>query len=195
MKLISDQVTEREIGIILGALEKVVKNNVDGDIVEFGCYVGTTSLFMSEYLKSTQSNKKLHVYDSFAGLPEKLSYDSSPAGEQFVKGELAATKAQLINNYRKHNLPLPIIHKAWFEDLSGDDLPVKIAFAFLDGDYYSSIATSLRLIWTKLQTGSVVIIDDYANEALPGASRAINEWAKLKRLDIMNIAGMAVIQL
>lgn len=46
MKLLSDQVNEREIQIILRELEKT--RAIFGDIVEFGCYVGTTSVFFGE---------------------------------------------------------------------------------------------------------------------------------------------------
>ena len=51
-------------------------------------------------------------------------------------------------------------------------------FAFLDGDYYESIMTPLTRIWPKLNAEAVVVVDDYAHDALPGARRAIDEWLK-----------------
>ena len=97
MKLLSDQIDERELAIILRELEKVLGVGTPGDVVEFGCYVGTTSVPLGKRLVTT--NKKLFVYDSFEGLPDKTREDNSPAGLQFIKGELLATKKQLIKNF------------------------------------------------------------------------------------------------
>ena len=98
MKLLSDQIDERELSIILRELERVLSQAVAGDVVEFGCYVGTTSVPMAQRLRST--DKRLFVYDSFEGLPEKTAEDESPAGLQFRAGELLATKAQFIRNFK-----------------------------------------------------------------------------------------------
>lgn len=49
-------------------------------------------------------------------------------------------------------------------------------FAFLDGDYYESIKNSLKLIENKLANQSVIVVDYYSNEALPGAAKAVDEW-------------------
>jgi O-methyltransferase len=120
--------------------------------------------------------REFHVYDSFEGLPEKLAQDQSRAGDQFKAGELAITKKQFIVNYKKAGLSLPRIHKGWFNDLTAVDVPEKIAFAFLDGDYYESVLTPLKLIWPRLVPGAAIVVDDYANEALPGAAKAVDEW-------------------
>lgn len=185
--LISDQVDAREVRLVLQALRDSLDNTDSGDIVEFGCYSGTTSLFISRLLTLQKSSREFHVYDSFEGLPEKQAEDQSRAGDQFVAGELLATKKQFLLNYKKAGLAPPLIHKGWFSSLTDDDIPGEVAFAFLDGDYYESIMTPLKLIWPRLVSGSVVVVDDYANEALPGAAKAVDEWLvqhSIKRLRV-----------
>lgn len=174
--IISDQVTKDELSVVLKELQAVLEANVEGDVVELGCYVGTTSLFLQRLLDGR--NKHLHVYDSFAGLPVKSQADTSPLGEQYVAGELRVSKQELIKNFKQAGLPLPIIHKAWFGDLKPADLPSKICFAYLDGDFYNSIADSLKLVWPKLVPGAVVVVDDYSHQGLPGAKRAVDDWLK-----------------
>ncbi len=174
MKLLSDQIDERELNIILRELERVLSQAVAGDVVEFGCYVGTTSVPMAQRLRST--DKRLFVYDSFEGLPEKTAEDESPAGLQFQAGELLATKAQFIKNFKQAGLSLPVITKGWFADVSPERVPKHICFAYLDGDYYHSILDPLKLIWNRLSSGAIIVVDDYANEALPGAAKAVDEW-------------------
>lgn len=172
--LLSDQITQRELAVILRELRRVLATGAPGDVVEFGCYVGTTSVHLADMLRGTQ--RQLYLYDSFEGLPPKVSQDASPAGLQFVEGELHATKKQLLRNLKQAAVPMPHITKGWFSDVRPADLPQTIAFAFLDGDYYHSILDPLQLIWPRLSSGAVVIVDDYQNEALPGAAKAVDEW-------------------
>ena len=108
MKLLSDQIDERELEIILRELEKTL--SVPGDVVEFGCYVGTTSVPLAKRLQKT--SKRLFVYDSFEGLPEKTLEDESPVGLQFKAGELLATKSQLVRNFKQAGLAMPVITKS-----------------------------------------------------------------------------------
>ncbi len=187
----SDQIETDELFIILTELAQVVEYNVLGDVVEFGCFVGTTALFLQRLLAG---NKTLHVYDSFEGLPVKGQQDESPLGKQFEPGQLHASKADFIKNFKKARLPLPRIHKAWFKELKANQLPDHIAFAFLDGDYYASVMTSLRLIWPRLSPGAVIIVDDYYNEELPGAAKAVDEWLKTHQAKLQIQSSLAVIR-
>lgn len=176
MTLLSDQVSEAEIAVIRRELSRVLTANVPGDVVEFGCYVGTTSVFLAKDIQG--SNRTLYLYDSFEGLPPKTGEDQSPAGEQFKEGELLATKTQLIRNLKQANVPMPVIKKGWFSDVTPEEVPSQVAFAYLDGDYYRSILEPLKLIWPRLAPGAVIVVDDYANEALPGAAKAVDEWLR-----------------
>jgi O-methyltransferase len=192
--LLSDQITHRELTVILRELHTVLASGVPGDVVEFGCYVGTTSVHLAEMLRD--STRQLYLYDSFEGLPPKVSQDASPAGMQFVEGELHATKKQLIHNLKQAHVPMPRIIKGWFSEVSMKDIPDSIAFAFLDGDYYYSILDPLKLIWPRLSPGAVIIVDDYQNEALPGAAKAVDEWLRSHSIAHISIeASLAIIKL
>ncbi len=131
--IISDQVDIKELSALLRELEKTLRCGATGNIVEFGCYVGTTSLFIRRLLDAYDFTGEFHVYDSFAGLPEKTQKDNSAAGDQFKAGELLAPR-------------------------------------------------------------KTFIIDDYANEALPGAAKATDEWLKANRqFTVRTEASLAII--
>lgn len=174
--LVSDQVSPGEVAIVLTELAKVLDGGAPGDVVEFGCYKGTTSLFLARLLQAYRSSKQLWLYDSFAGLPDKTSQDDTRLGDEFKSGELAATKAEVIRNFSHANLPRPIIKKGWFSDIAGADVPAQICFAYFDGDYYGSISDSFRACAGRFSAGATIVIDDYTNSHLPGAARAVNEW-------------------
>lgn len=176
--IISDQVEARELAVVLRELEKLVAAGMGVAVVEFGCYAGTTSLFLRRLLNHYERGNEFHVYDSFVGLPEKTAADISVAGDQFKPGELAASKKDFLMNFKKAGLVPPIVHKGWFSQISMTDVPNPIGFAFLDGDYFESISDSLRSITPRLAPRAVIVIDDYVNEALPGAARAVDNWLK-----------------
>ena len=192
--LISDQIEYPELAVIIRELSQVIDSRVPGAVVELGCYTGTTSLFIQRVLQQENTGRSFHAYDSFEGLPPKVSQDLSPAGEQFKAGELTASKQQFIKHFKHAGLPMPVIHKAWFERLSTADMPEQIAFAFLDGDFYTSIQSSLAVITPLLAPGASIIVDDYQSEALPGARRATDEWAEKLGYSVRPEQSLAVIR-
>lgn len=171
------QVTKNETEIILELLEKTLET--DGDVVEFGCYRGDTSVLMKRLLEKNHSEKILWLYDSFEGLPQKTKEDASVAGDQFKAGELLVTKREVIEKFKRFGLRLPKIKKGFFENLNPDeDVPEKISFAFLDGDLYTSIKTSLKLVENRMEKNGIIVVHDYNNPELPGSSRAVDEWLR-----------------
>lgn len=194
--IISDQIGKPALGVVLDELEKVLATDVPGDIAEFGCYIGTASLFIRRLLDTYHESAKreFHVYDSFAGLPDKSAQDQSAAGVDFKAGELTVSKKQFLQEFQKAKLKPPVVHKAWFSDLTDHDLPSHIAFAFLDGDFYESIIDSLRLVWPRLDRGSTITIDDYQRETLPGVERAVRDFFQGKHVSLRYSHNIAIIK-
>lgn len=122
--------------------------------------------------------QRLWIYDSFAGLPAKTVEDASGAGANFQAGELLVSKREVVNKIRRAGLKNVIIKKAWFDQLTDQDLPPQIAFAFLDGDLYDSIKTSLHLVAPRLVSQGIMVVHDYNNPELPGSARAVDEFLR-----------------
>lgn len=194
----SDQVSRNELAIILGELARVLGRQVAGAVVELGCYRGATSLMMAQLMVELAPTKRLYLYDSFAGLPSKTEYDRSALGDDFQPGVLKASKSEVLKAFAHANLPRPTVKKAWFSQLSGDDLPEQICFAYLDGDYYDSIRDSFRVCRGRLAPGATLVVDDYDNASLPGVRRAVDEWRETGLSDIKSfrpVDSLAVIRL
>lgn len=184
--ILSDQITREGLGVVWRELENVLKMGVPGDITEFGCYAGTTSLYIRRLLNKYKSGKIFHVYDSFDGLPDKTNQDNNAAGIDFSAGKLYFSKADFTKVFKGASLQLPVIHKGWFSNLSPGDVPKNLAFAFLDGDFYHSILDSLKLTWPVLDENGVLLIDDFGRETLPGVERAVRDYfgGKLPKMHI-----------
>jgi O-methyltransferase len=195
VRIVSDQIDKEGLSLVWDSLRSVIDRDIPGDIVEFGCYVGTTSLVIRKLLDDHQSSlREFHVYDSFDGLPEKAEQDTSAGGVDFRAGKLWARKRDFIHEFRRAGLRTPIIHKGWFNELTANDVPEHIAFAFLDGDFYASIIDSLRLVWPRMAAGGRLVVDDYQREALPGVSRALHDFFQAKPIKIEQRGTRAVIE-
>jgi len=151
--------------------------NIPGDIVEFGCFVGDTAKVLTGI-----TNKKVYVYDSFKGLP-----DNNIVGS----GDMSCSVDDLAKNFRKDNIKLPMIFKGYFNEIKEKDLPKQISFAHLDGDLYSSILESLELIYDKMATGGVILIDDYEDQKWHGVDKAAKEFFKDKPESIVHLPGVS----
>lgn len=184
---------KKRLMIILNQLDFILTNAVEGEVVEFGCYLGTTGLFIRRMLDANHQTKAFHAYDSFEGLPAKTIEDASVAGSDFRAGELKVSKHDLIRNFKKAGLRPPITHKGWFSELRDKDVPKLIAFAFIDGDFYRSIKDSLELVWPRLSPGGIIIVDDYMRSHLPGATRAVNDFFINKEVKISQQNNLAII--
>ena len=171
-------------------LSRTMYQNVSGDVVEVGCYRGLTAVMLQKTLDEHRSEKKLHVYDSFEGLPEKSPQDAfSPEGnikksiyqdnKRMGKGWFQTSEETLRESFHTFETKLPYIHKGWFEETLPQSLPEKISFAHLDGDLYESTLVSLENIYPKMAIGAIAVIDDYCDmdihertNALPGVKKA-----------------------
>lgn len=193
MNTVTDQVDDIELKVILRELARVLSDKVLGDVVELGCYEGGSAVAMQKLLKEFGYEKKLWLYDSFEGLPEKTLEDFTELGKEFTVGKLKASQGELKRNFTKNGLKIPEIKKAWFFELDPEDLPEQIALAFLDGDYYESIMDSLKLVWPKMTRGGVVLVDDYNNAKLPGVRKAVDEWTNEYRLKTVQKDGLLVL--
>lgn len=144
---------------IYHSLVQTILLDIPGDVVELGCCHGLTSVLMQKTLESFDSNKKLHLYDSFEGLPEKHVKDGNTPAR---KGSCSSNIDIVNRNFSKYNATPPEIHIGWFSTTLSQ-LPEQISFAHLDGDFYTSIKESLEAIYPKLSKGAVVVIDDYCD--------------------------------
>jgi O-methyltransferase len=161
-------------------LTQVLLLDVPGDVVELGCYEGTTAILLQTTLDQHRSAKRLHVYDSFAGLPPASPQDGPT---RFREGDCGTTRERLVANFREFDLEPPVIHAGWFRDTLPGGLPERVAFAHLDGDFYTSTREGLEHLYPHLSPGAVVVVDDYCDPAvhdvtdtLPGVKRACDQF-------------------
>lgn len=176
-----DTVDADRLPAIRTELEHLTTRQVAGAVVELGCYQGAMALWMRAVLDATaQHERPVHVYDSFQGLPERSEQDP----ELFPAGFLRAEPEQVLALHDRWGRTPPVIHPGWFADTLPNQLPDRIAFAYLDGDYYDSIHTCLTACVPRMAPGGTLIVDDYADleanpkawNGLPGVKAACEDY-------------------
>ncbi|WP_043687252.1 TylF/MycF/NovP-related O-methyltransferase [Streptomyces xylophagus] len=162
-------------------VEQVVTAGVDGAFVELGCHRGAMTVWVRSILDlHDEPHREMHVYDSFQGLPAPGASDSDHVGE----GELVTTPDEVRAVHARWGKTCPVIHAGWFEETLPTELPKRIAFGYLDGDFYDSIMTSLQYCVPRMAPGGILIIDDYADmhanpaawNGLPGVKAACDAY-------------------
>lgn len=164
---------------IYWALSSVLVAGVPGDVAEVGCNAGKTSVFLQMLIQNFDRSRHLHLFDSFEGLPAPGAEDA-----YLQEGDCRATIENVVAQFEKWGQPLPNIHKGWFEDTLPRHCPEQVSFAYLDGDFYQSILTSLEYIYPRLPKNGIILIDDYGDKSknplawdeLPGVKLACDHF-------------------
>ena len=161
-------------------LERVVAERVPGAIIELGCFRGAMTLWIRTVLDTLGDDRPIHVFDSFRGLPDTTEEDEII----LPTGVMAATLEEVLATFAQWGRTPPILHPGWFEETLPTELPDQLAFAYLDGDLYSSTVISLAECVPRLANSGVLILDDYADQQanpravvkLPGVKLACDEY-------------------
>ena len=159
--------------ILLTQLAATIDDGVEGDVVEMGCWQGTTSVLLRSFLDAAGSDKVLHVYDSFEGLPPTGPHDQGAGGLERPFFEIPVDA--LVQRFRGAGFRPPVIHVGWFAEIPQAEMPERIAFAFVDGDLYESIRDSLHRVLPALAPGGRIVVDDCGWRVTPGVEQACRE--------------------
>ncbi len=156
------------IGVLLDLLDRTL--DLDGDIVECGAYKGGTGLLLAMLLRDLSIKKKIHLFDSFEGLP--TPHDSKDIG--YKTGEFKSDYEELKSVIQVLELDeYIVIHKGWFKDTIPPYTAEQnsISFLHIDCDLYQSTIDSLGNLVNFLHPKSIVVFDDF-NDGSGGERQA-----------------------
>ena len=161
-------------------IETVLREKIEGDLLEAGVWKGGASIFMRAALAVYGvTNRRVFVADSFEGLPEPddTKYPADQGDKHHKYTPLAISKMEVEDNFRKYGLldEQVIFLKGWFKDTLPKAPINTLAVLRLDGDMYGSTMETLESLYIKLAKGGFCIIDDYA---LEGCKKAVDEYRK-----------------
>jgi hypothetical protein len=194
------------------AVRRINQNKIVGDIVECGVWMGGMTMLMVFENMKEDTSRHFWLFDTFDGLPEPEAKDGARANRIYndlkqgrnnkkivadtARGTMLDGKWNfgpidiVMNNLGYTGYPQENFHlvKGKVEDtLPVTPLPEKIAILRLDTDWYLSTKTELDYMYDHLQSGGVLIVDDYCG--WQGARTAIDEFFRdTLKLDASSIA-------
>lgn len=147
-----------------------------GDWFQFGVFKGHTARIMESLILSDQ---KLHLFDSFEGLPEDWSNTS------YGKGAFRIGADDIPLFSQKHT----VVHKGLFKDtipsFTAKYAPPRVPFIHLDADLYSSTMDILMGLNHLIAPGTLLLFDELFLPNEKGLSndecRALFDWADEKK--------------
>ncbi len=150
-------------------------SNLEGDLAECGCRHGKSTRFILAGA-GIESDKTIHIFDSFEGLSAPTENDRLPSGYTTWKsGALASSEDALINNLQMYE-HMARIYKGWIPERFGEVAPRKFSMVHIDVDLYEPTLQSLEFFYERMTPRGVMISDDYGSLGCPGAKKAFDNF-------------------
>jgi len=172
------------------AILNVKNNELEGDFVECGVWMGGNILLFKFLNNFYNLNKSIFAYDTFEGMTEPENVDIDYLGNSANKllkvnkkyenlsnvhclSKIDTVKKNILkhSNLKKINFIVGPVEKTL---LLEKNLPKKISVLRLDTDWYASTKIELEILYPRLVSGGVLIIDDYGH--WQGCRKATDEY-------------------
>ena len=179
---------ERIVSLIR-AIEYINVNNIEGDIVECGVWKGgSIGACLLTLLKLNKIDTKIWLYDTFEGMNKPTEFDLDINGRLasdrmknedvetswlWAKAEVDVVKEN-VGSYGYPNEKINFIKGIVEETLLSNKIPDKISLLRLDTDWYASTKIELEVLYPRLVSGGVLIIDDYGHWG--GCRKAVDDF-------------------
>lgn len=123
----------------------------DGDFVECGCYTGTTSRILVDYLDFATSDKSLYLYDMFDHSDDMKHHAMPDHGEDLY--DSVCSRFEGFSNVHVVQGSVP----GTLAEISPD----RIAYLHIDMNNIDAEVGALDLLFDRISTGSTIVLDDY----------------------------------
>ncbi len=155
---------------------------VSGDTAECGVYLGASSYLICDFNERiTQSVHQHFVFDSFEG----LSHPGVDDGGHWTKGDLSASMKMVETALSKfQNVTLL---KGWIPSRFNEVKNKTFSFVHIDVDLYEPTLESMKFFYPRMNSGGIILCDDYGCTTCPGATRAIDEFLSYKKEKMISL--------
>jgi len=155
------------------------QNNLDGEIAEVGVYQGGSSKIICEI----KGDKKLHLFDTFQGLPDITEKDNCFGKKLWTKNLCNDTSLELVKNYLSKYKNV-YFYQGEFPSTSAPVKDSKFSFVHLDVDLYKSTKDCLEFFYPRLVPGGIILTHDYHSE---GVHSAFTEFFSEKNVSVIEL--------
>tara|TARA_B100000989_G_scaffold186183_1_gene140079 strand:+ start:67 stop:1170 length:1104 start_codon:yes stop_codon:yes gene_type:complete len=151
--------------------------DVDGDIVEIGCFNGSSACMIAAYLEQKSIDKTFYVYDVFDGFnyPEALGSADRIWVQGHVSDGLNIVKARVQARSRRFQEAILVKRNICEPDALREIK--KISLANIDTDMYEAVYSALVQVDSKIEVNGIIVVEDAGHTPLLiGALAALNQF-------------------
>ena len=172
---------------LMGLAEIVLKNKIDGDFAEAGCWKGHSSYFLSKLIsKYKDKGIKFHIFDSFEGLSKNTEKDTSlnklSSSQINHVRSIFVSNEEFVKNDVLNEFSFIKIYKGWIPEKFNLVANSNFSFVHIDVDLYEPTKSSLEFFYPRLSNGGIIVCDDYNSLEFDGAKRAWDEFFSDKKI-------------
>jgi len=178
----------------INSIKYLVNSQIEGAIVECGVWRGGSMLTMLETLKQySVINRDIYLYDTFTGMSTPSKEDGIFAHEKFKELQTGEDKSNWccadLNDVKStinlSEYPNEKLHyvKGKIEDTVPGTIPDEISLLRLDMDWYSPTIHALTYLYPKVQSGGVIILDDYGH--WDGCKQAVDRFVEENDVNLL----------
>lgn len=170
----------RRLENVQSCIRQILREDVQGDLIECGVWRGGTTIFMKACLTAYGDGKgrRVWVADSFQGLPkpDPGAYPADAGLDLWRWSQLTVSVDEVRANFAKYGLLDENVRflEGWLKDTLPSAPIEHLALLRIDVDMYESTMDALRWLYSKVSPGGYVIVDDYG--AIPACRQAINDF-------------------
>lgn len=156
--------------------------DVSGDVCEFGTGCGSTSALLANEI--LESDRNLWLFDSFQGLPKPTDKDTllddihNLGSIEKYEGRMAFSLKEVRRRVEETGIPMSrvkVVPGFIEKTINQPGLPSKVAFAYVDFDFYEPIRLALDYLHRCMPAGGHIVVDDYGCFS-QGAQTAVDEF-------------------
>jgi len=184
------------------ATEYIAKRNLPGDFVECGVWRGGSALLAAlTFATLGDSARRFHLFDTYEGMTPPGDNDIDIGGvyaREYIEsfsddGKWCyANMDDVTKTFNQFNFSSPQMNfiKGDIRETIFENVPDEIAILRLDTDWYDSTKLELELLYPRLVSGGVLIIDDYGH--WKGSKQAVDEYFLTHPAPLLNRVNYAV---
>jgi len=140
-----------------------------GDLAEVGVYKGGTAKLLA-LTTAPRAKKIVHLFDTFAGMPP-----ADAAVDCHHEGDLGDTSLQAVQRHLR-DCDNVRFYPGFFPDTAGPIENLRFCLVHVDADIYQSVKDSCIFFYPRLESGGIMVFDDYGFPSCPGARKAVDEF-------------------
>lgn len=162
--------------------------HINGPILEVGCFMGHTSVFLNRHMDTQGIEKPYIAIDTFTGFVQSdVDHEVAARGKGVVERMLGDAFTGNSKEEVQANMTLNGIKRCELVQADVNTLDFSrfdnIALALIDVDLYLPVKSALQGIYPRMANGGIIVVDDCTKHPLfDGAYEAYEEFVKTNGL-------------